>query len=285
MDDFLVKKLKSLKRVQPNSSWLESQRSFLISEINRQENVKKGPSLVLPLFNFNVLKILKPNFAIALAIIILITSLGTVGTITMAQNSLPGDFLYPVKTTLEKTQFTFASGEESKTKLSIKFATHRIDEFNQLIDNPENKEDIEKTVKNLTSQLVAAKENINKLKEKNVDKATEVARLVKTQTSIYEETLNKSSEELAYIIPEDKEDLKEGINQAVEANKALQEVSEELIGEEPLENLEEAIEELEQEKSEDLVPTENVENADAVESESFDNLEETIPQEEQTQEE
>lgn len=280
MDDFLVKKLKSLKRVQPNSSWLESQRSFLLSEINRQENTKKEPSLVLPLFNFNILKILKPNFAIALAIIILITSLGTVGTISMAQNSLPGDFLYPVKTALEKTQFTFASSEETKTKLSIKFAEHRMDEFTQLIDKPEKKQDIERTVENLTNQLVVAKKNINKLKEKNIEKATEVAKIIKAQTSLYEETLIKGSEQLAYVIPEDKEDLKQNIDQAVEANKALKEASEELIREEPLQNLEEVIEALEQENPEEiLVPVENIE--EVIESESFDNLEKSTSSDEE----
>jgi len=281
MDDFLVRKLNSLKKIEPDASWLQSQRSFLLSEISKHENQKSKPSLVLPLFNFNVLKILKPNFAIALAIIILVSSFGTVGAIGISQNSLPGDFLYPVKTAFEKTQLTFATSEESKTKLSIKFANQRIDEFTQLIDKPDKKEDIAKTVDNLTVQLIIAKENINKLKEKNSEKAAEVAKLVKIQTSAYEETLKNSKDQLAYIIPEDKEDLQENINQAVEANKALQEVSEGLIEEdEPLKDLEEAIEILEKEDS--LVPSENVETS--IESESFNELDGPTPAEETPEE-
>lgn len=274
MDDFLVKKIKGLRRIQPNASWLQSQRSFLLSVISQdKKEEKREPSLVLPLFHFNILKLLKPNFAIALTAIILMTSLATGGVISASQNSLPGDFLYPVKTAFEKTQFTLATNEASKTKLSIKFADHRMDEFTQLIDNPEKKNDIEKTVGNLTNQLIAAKENIDKLKEKNSKKAAEVAKLVETQTFLYEETLIKGSEQLAYVVPEDKEDLEKEINQAVEANKALKETTNELTSdEEPLQNLEEAIEALEENSEEILVPAENIE--EAIESESFENLQE-----------
>lgn len=285
MDDFLVKKIKGLRQIKPNTSWLQSQRSFLLSEISQGKKHRK-PSLVLPLFNFNILKLLQPNFAIALVVIILISSLATVGAISASQNSLPGDFLYPVKTAFEKTQLTFAPGEANKTKLSIKFANQRIDEFTQLIDKSEKKEDIEKTVENLKTQLTTAKENIDKLREKNIEKATEVAKIVKAQTSIYEETLIKGSEQLAYALPEDKEDLKEEINQAVEINKALKETSEELTSEESTQSPEEIETSSEGLGGEVLVPEENVEEGVESPSVDFEDLQdETVPQEEIQEEE
>jgi hypothetical protein len=285
MDTFIIRKIKALKRVKPEASWLKSQRSFLLSEISRAENKKRDPSLVLPLFNFNILKIFRPAFAFALAIIILITSLVTIGAISLAQNSLPGDLLYPLKTAFEQTQLTFTPSQENKAKLSIKFATHRIDEFTQLIDKPEKKKDMEKTVKKFTEQLVSVQENIDKLKEKNTEKAAEVAKLVKSQTPIYEETLIESSEKLANIIPGDKEDLKEDINQALMEINKTEEVSEELIPEEEI--LEEALEPSEEgsgSEEQPLVPVEE----EVVESPSmpFENLqEEFVPGEEGPQEE
>jgi len=225
----VVKKIKELKRIHPDSSWLVSQKSFLLSEISRTQNEKRKPSLVGHIFDFNIFKILRPNFAIALIVIVLISSLTTVGVISAAQNSLSGDFLYPVKTVLEKTQLTFSPTQESKTKLSIKFATQRMDEFTQLINKPEKKKDTEKTVKKFTTQLVNVQEGIDKLKEKNTEKAAEVAKLVKAQTPAYEETLIEASEQLAYILPEDKEDLKKNIDEAlVEVNK-IEKANEELI--------------------------------------------------------
>ena len=180
MKDFVVKKIKSLKRIRPDSSWLLDQKSFLLSEISRDEKKERKPSLVLPLFNFNVLKILKPSFAVALVIIILITSLATVGVINVAQNSLPGDFLYPVKTALEQTRLTFTPGQENKTKLSIKLATERIDEFTQIINEPEKKKDVEKTIKSFTAQIVSIHENVDKLRAEG---KAEVLKLIKAQTN------------------------------------------------------------------------------------------------------
>jgi len=264
MNDFLLQKIKNLKKIEPDSSWLSSQRSFLLSEISRTNNQEKRPSfLTLPFLSFS--KIFKPAFIMGLFILILFSSLGTIGVISAAQNSLPGDFIYPVKTVFENAQMKITSGEENKTKLSMKFASQRIDEFNQLIVGPENKNEIEKTVDNLTAQLILAKENINKLKEKNTEKATEIAKLVKAQTDNYGETLLKGTDQLAYIIPEDKEELRENINQAVEANKVLKQTTEELISE--------SIEKLEQkptETGEIIIPAENIEGD--IESGSFDDF-------------
>lgn len=255
MDKFIVKKIKSLRQVKPSSSWLLHQKSFLLSEISKDEESKKEPSLVLPLFNFNLFKIFKPSFAIALAIVILITSLATVSAISAAQNSLPGDFLYPVKTAFEKTQLTFTPGEANKTKLSIKFATQRMDEFTQLVDKPEKKKDMEKTVKEFTAQLVNVQEGIDKLKQKNAEKAAEVAKIVKNQTPVYEETLIKNSEQLAYIIPEDKEDIEKNIDQALMELDKTEEMTEELV---PSSASDEALEDKQEAESggKPLVPAE-----------------------------
>ncbi len=277
--DFVVKKLKSLKQVRPDSSWLSSQKNFILSEISQAEEKERKPSLVLPLFNFNILKIFKPSFAVALAIIILITSMATVGVISAAQNSLPGDWLYPVKTAFEQTQLTFTPGEANKTKVSIKLATQRMDEFTQLIDKPDKKQDAEKTVKKFTSQLIDVQESIDKLKEKNIEKAAEIAKLVKSQTSTYEETLIDSVDKLAYILPEDKEDLKKNINEALAEVGRTEEMTDELMGEIDTGTGPSIPEEITKDKVE-IVPIENVE--EAIESESFENLnEELLPQQEE----
>lgn len=283
MDRFIVRKIRQLKRVQPDSSWLLSQKNFLLSEISREQKEKREPSLVLPLFNFNILKIFKPSFAIALGIIILATSFITIGVISASQNSLSGDFLYPLKTAFEKTQLTFTAGEINKTKLSIKFATQRMDEFTQLIDKSEDKEQIEKTVKNFTDQLLTVQESIDKLKEKNTEKAAEVAKLIKAKTPVYEEVLIKSNEKLGYILPSEKTSLEENINKAKEVNKALQETSNELIPEVESGSSFSAPAEATEDKEEIIVPGENIK--ELIESSSFENLKnEFIPQEETLEE-
>jgi len=230
--DVLVRKIKKLQRIEPNASWLESQRSFLLYEISRPKIESKRERLILafPFFNFS--KIFKPAFAFALTSVILVSSITTVGVISASQGTLPGDFLYPVKTAIEKTQLTFTSSPESRTKLSVKFATQRIDEFTQLIERPNKGEDIGKTVQKFTQEMVTVQQNINTLKEKNMQKATEVAKIVKAQTTAYKEALTNSADKLGYVLPEEREGITADINNALEEVRKTKEITDELAGEE-----------------------------------------------------
>lgn len=234
MDEFIVKQLKNLRKVRPSASWLESQRSFLLSEIAQNITPKEVPIIeqrksVFAFPIFNISKLFKPVFAIAMVLIVFASSLGTIGVISAAQNSLPGDPLYALKTAFEKTQMTLASSDENRVELSIKFATQRVDEFAQIASNPEKRDNIEETVKNLNEQLVTVQKNMDKLQEKNSEKAAEVAKLISSQADVYKEALIKTSDQLAYMMPEEREKLKTEIDQAlIEVNKT-QEQAEQII--------------------------------------------------------
>ncbi len=266
--DALVRKIKKLQLITPDTSWLESQRSFLLYEISRSINQPKREKAILafPLFNF--FRVLRPAFAFALIAIVVISSLSTVGVISASQNTLPGDFLYPVKMAVEKTQLTFTPSQENRTKLSIKFATQRIDEFTQLIEKPDKTKDLGKAVQKFTQEIVSVQQNINTLKEKNAQKAAEVAKLVKSQTPIYEEVLNKSVDKLSYILPDDREKISTDINQALEEIRKIKEISDELTKEEsntqvPQTETEETAEEIitpltEQKVESSSIPFENI---------------------------
>lgn len=260
--DILVRKIKKLQRIEPNASWLESQRSFLLYEISRlkkEEKIKKS-ILAFPFFNFS--KIFKPAFAFALVFVVLVSSVATVGVISASQDTLPGDFLYSVKTVIEKTQLTFTSSPENRTRLSIKFATQRIDEFTQLIEKPDKGKDIGKTVQKFTQEMVAVQQNIAMLKEKNIQKATEVAKIVKAQTPIYEEALNKSTEKLGYVLTAEREKITADINHALEEMNKIREITDELAGNQ---NAQTTTEEQNQEPEQIITPTpdEKVESSSA----------------------
>ncbi|MDH4240589.1 MAG: DUF5667 domain-containing protein [Phycisphaerae bacterium] len=253
MDDFIVKQLKTLGKIRPSASWLSSQRSFLISEISRNKEPMSSFVPVFNFFNLNFKKHFRPVFAIAMVLIVLVSCFGTIGIIGAAQNSLPGDPLYGLKTFFEQTQLTFASTDEGRVKLSIKFTNQRMDEFTQVADNPGKISTVEKSVKNLTEQLVAVQENMDKLKEKNSQKAAEVAQMVNNQVVNYEETLIRTSEQLAYVMPSEKDKIKADIDQAlIEVNKTK----------------EKADEMIESEKRTDVVPSNIIVPAEEEQTES-----------------
>lgn len=55
------------------------------------------------------------------------------GTVYASQSSLPGDTLYPVKTTAEKLQMAVTWGSDAKADLHLKLAQRRIDEATQQV--------------------------------------------------------------------------------------------------------------------------------------------------------
>jgi hypothetical protein len=56
------------------------------------------------------------------------------GTVYAAQGSLPGDFLYPVKTGVEDLQLAITPGTEAKADLHLKLAQRRIDEATRQVE-------------------------------------------------------------------------------------------------------------------------------------------------------
>ena len=223
MDVFIVKQLKNLRKIRPSASLLSRQRSFLLSEISRNQEAK----MQVPETNFS--RLLKPAFALAFVLVVFASSLATIGVISAAQNSLPGDPLYVLKTAFEQTQMTFSPTAESRVRLSIKFVNQRIDEFAQITANSEKKENLEKAVKKFTEQLVNVQESMDKLKEKNSAKAAEIAKIINEQVIVYEQTLIKTSEQMAYILPEidqaliEVNNIKERAEQIISAEENKQE--------------------------------------------------------------
>lgn len=77
------------------------------------------------------------RWAVVVAVILALFMIGG-STVTASSNSLPGDVLYPVKTTTEKVRMFFAFGKESRTGLHIKLAERRLGEMELLAGKKRN---------------------------------------------------------------------------------------------------------------------------------------------------
>ena len=76
--------------------------------------------------------------AMSVLVVLILMSMMVGGTAYAAQDSLPGDFLYPVKIRTEDARLLVAGGESAKARLTLKFAQTRLDEMNELtIIDPE----------------------------------------------------------------------------------------------------------------------------------------------------
>jgi hypothetical protein len=74
------------------------------------------------------------TLAVLIAMFVLIFG-GASATAYAAQSSLPGDALYPVKTSLEQTQVRLSSNAADQAELQLEFAQRRLQEIAALIDD------------------------------------------------------------------------------------------------------------------------------------------------------
>lgn len=72
------------------------------------------------------------TLAAALLVVVILFG-GASATAFAAQSALPGDALYPVKTSLEQTQITLANDAYNQAQLHLRFAQRRLDEIKELL--------------------------------------------------------------------------------------------------------------------------------------------------------
>lgn len=70
---------------------------------------------------------------VAILLVVVIIFGGASATAYAAQSALPGDALYPVKTSLEQTQISLANDAYNQAQLNLEFAQRRLDEIKELL--------------------------------------------------------------------------------------------------------------------------------------------------------
>ncbi|MDW7755958.1 MAG: DUF5667 domain-containing protein, partial [Brevefilum sp.] len=68
-----------------------------------------------------------------LVLVVIVLFGGSTATVLAAQNSIPGDTLYPIKTTMERTRLSLTRSTEGRIELQMEFAEQRLDEIKSLI--------------------------------------------------------------------------------------------------------------------------------------------------------
>lgn len=160
----LIVKIRELRQIKPNQNWvIFNKRQILAKESERG-------------FEFLQFFLLRP-FSISLMIIFVVF-----GAFGFAQNSLPGDLLYPIKKFTEKSQIVFVSGKE-KSKIDLELTNKRLEELNQITQKNEVKK-IVPAINEFQSSVSKAAKNL--IKSKNVDKKIieETKRIVETKETI-----------------------------------------------------------------------------------------------------
>lgn len=123
--------IQELPPLQMNNSDKQIVRARLLHQINVSK--QKTHRSFTHIFSLGLpLKYGWARAAISGFVVVILLSVLTGGTAYAAQGSVPGEILYPVKTSTEEIRIFFANNSALKTELNLKFAQTRLEEMSKL---------------------------------------------------------------------------------------------------------------------------------------------------------
>lgn len=213
----LIKKIKELKQIRPRKNWVILTKSQILGP----EFSDRGRVSVFSVLANLVYKPYKPAFATLMAVLILI------GTFIFAQNTLPGDFLYPLKKVTENARFYFIS-EREKPRVQLELANEKLKDLVKVAQTNQTKK-LAPIIEEYQANVSEAAKGLARIKEPDVKEIVE-------QTKKIEENKRKIAV-LGVKVGETKE-LDNALAQIVE--KEIKELEKNSLTEDQQELLEEA---------------------------------------------
>jgi len=216
----IMKKIKTLKSVAPNSEWKNTSRNLLMTRIKNdlnEETLSGAPTwageLVRILFPWQVLKLAaKPAFVL-FSIVGLV--LGSGLSVSASDTALPGDTLYPLKMATERVQVALTFRQKEQAKIHVELAGKRINEVRKINNNPlpaQNKnQKINIAIDKFQREIGTVKTKLETLEENSGNEAMlEVAKIVDSKTDEYQAVLAETTSD-----PEVSGEVAEKINQGL----------------------------------------------------------------------
>ncbi|MFA5047523.1 MAG: DUF5667 domain-containing protein [Patescibacteria group bacterium] len=197
----LIKQLKQLKSLEgvgrPDQKWASINKETLLSQIspNQKNQASKGKLFYFLQYGKDVLKfnVFKPALS---AFLVVLVFFGYSATVMVANASLPGDMLYPIKTTGEQVQLALTFSDEKKINLQIDFVSRRADEMQQLARSDQSPHDkaqkISQTAKKISQDVTAVKNQLYRMAadtNSSANSAIQVAKNVDDKTNKIEKDI------------------------------------------------------------------------------------------------
>jgi len=181
----LIGEIRKLRQIRPSQDWVSLTKIQILGDVE----VRPQP-FYFPFF--------KPAYA-GLIVVVLF------GLFGFAQNSLPGDILYPIKKITEKSQAVFVS-EKELPKYNLEIANKRLDELNEIAQTNQVKK-LASAISEFQTNMSEAAKSLAKVKGQDVEK-------IVAQTKKLEENKKKVENVLATKI--ETEEFDSALSQLVE---------------------------------------------------------------------
>jgi hypothetical protein len=176
-DEFktIIDELHKLKNVQASTSLRNHVQHVLIESLPKKQPTK-----------------MSHYFLRLAAWVVIFLGIGSMAVVYGAESANPGDFLYPIKRSVENVQIAMTPDDTQKALLKIKQADERIAEIKQTI-NKGNPEQMQKIVEDYNHQLDEAVSDAKKVQNKSSTLSQTVNQHLENQTKALEEIENQTS--------------------------------------------------------------------------------------------
>lgn len=209
----LIQKIKELREIKPRKDWVLLAKTQILGS---EPNIGLR-SIFPPLFRY------RPALVTLLVFFILI------GVFGFAQNTVPGDLLYPVKKIVETSEVIFSS-EMEKPKIRLELANRRLRELNWIAEKNLVK-NLAPAIEEFQSSVTEAAKGLTKIRDSEINPkiVKEVAKLAQELEE------NKEKVEALGVVVGETEELDNALAQLVEReinileSQSLTEAQQELL--------------------------------------------------------
>lgn len=164
----LLKQLNNLKSVNPNQTWLQSNREILLAQVSNSgaDNLSNWNKFLIDLKSL-VRTASQPAFALGSFLVLLI---GASLFGHQAFNRIkPNDSLYIARIISEKARLNTVFNENDRDQLAMEFAADRARDITTVLSDPnfnneEHKTEVDKLNQNFSQEMAVVKTVINKTK-------------------------------------------------------------------------------------------------------------------------
>lgn len=180
----------------PQKEWVNEFRSTLMMGVkNTVANEPRSFTFSKNIFDLATFIFPKEQLRLAtrtatvLTLVLGIVFSGSITTVSAALNSIPGDFLYPLKLMTEGAQVRLASGDTEKAELHVEFASRRIQEVVKINEEEslDNKARTAVAVEGFKQEMVTVNQY---MEQSEPELAAAIAKIVDAKSEEHEQILN-----------------------------------------------------------------------------------------------
>ncbi len=156
-DNKIIRQIQSLKQIQPREEWVAFTKNQILESPVYRERISLSTRMGF---------LLRPAFAFSAITAVVLSG----AVIVFAQNSVPGDFAYPVKKIIENAQIQLCA-EDERPEAELRLAGKRLGDLDKIASSNQVK-NIAPAIEEFQASLDKVAKNLTNIKS---DKETEKA--------------------------------------------------------------------------------------------------------------